>query len=89
MQLYSISDLAELQVRKNVSRLSDIIKQLKVDVCDSTGKCDIVEFFFPDSDLSFICFAVDGAHTLTCALMLLNTDLHGHVCTAVLYLTSC
>lgn len=22
----------------------------------------------------------DGAHTLTCALMLLNTDLHGHVC---------
>lgn len=45
--------------------------------------------FFPDSDLSFICFAVDGAHTLTCALMLLNTDLHGHVCTAVLYLTSC
>uniref|UniRef100_A0A4W4FWK1 Pleckstrin and Sec7 domain containing 2 n=1 Tax=Electrophorus electricus TaxID=8005 RepID=A0A4W4FWK1_ELEEL len=23
----------------------------------------------------------DGAHTLTCALMLLNTDLHGHVCT--------
>uniref|UniRef100_A0A4W5P2Y5 SEC7 domain-containing protein n=1 Tax=Hucho hucho TaxID=62062 RepID=A0A4W5P2Y5_9TELE len=26
----------------------------------------------------------DGAHTLTCALMLLNTDLHGHVCTALL-----
>uniref|UniRef100_A0AAQ5YQT7 Pleckstrin and Sec7 domain containing 2 n=1 Tax=Amphiprion ocellaris TaxID=80972 RepID=A0AAQ5YQT7_AMPOC len=24
--------------------------------------------------------AEDGAHTLTCALMLLNTDLHGHVC---------
>lgn len=23
--------------------------------------------------------ALDGAHTLTCALMLLNTDLHGHV----------
>lgn len=22
---------------------------------------------------------LDGAHTLTCALMLLNTDLHGHV----------
>lgn len=23
--------------------------------------------------------SLDGAHTLTCALMLLNTDLHGHV----------
>lgn len=22
---------------------------------------------------------LDGIHTLTCALMLLNTDLHGHV----------
>uniref|UniRef100_H3CGB2 Pleckstrin and Sec7 domain containing 2 n=1 Tax=Tetraodon nigroviridis TaxID=99883 RepID=H3CGB2_TETNG len=31
----------------------------------------------------------DGAHTLTCALMLLNTDLHGHVCTGVLYLSCC
>lgn len=47
MQLYHISDLAELHVRKNVSRFSDIIKQLKVDVCDSTSKCDIVDFFFP------------------------------------------
>lgn len=34
------------------------------------------------------CPAADGAHTLTCALMLLNTDLHGHVCTQVLYRTA-
>lgn len=26
-----------------------------------------------------IMFYLDGIHTLTCALMLLNTDLHGHV----------
>jgi hypothetical protein len=26
-----------------------------------------------------IVFYLDGIHTLTCALMLLNTDLHGHV----------
>lgn len=31
-------------------------------------------------DLGFVyCPLADGAHTLTCALMLLNTDLHGHV----------
>lgn len=85
MQLHNISYVA---VRLNVSRFSGIINQLKVDVCDSTCKC-AMEDFFPDSDLSFVCFTVDGAHTLTCALMLLNTDLHGHVCTGVLYLTSC
>lgn len=41
------------------------------------------------SDLSLVyCLAADGAHTLTCALMLLNTDLHGHVSTGGLYLLS-
>lgn len=44
-------------------------------------------FLCPDSDLSFLSLAADGAHTLTCALMLLNTDLHGHVCTGGLYPT--
>lgn len=44
-------------------------------------------FLCPNVDLSFLCLAADGAHTLTCALMLLNTDLHGHVCTGGLYLT--
>lgn len=88
MQLRNTSDVAVVNVRLNVFRFSDIINQLKVDVCYSTCKCAMADFF-PDSDLSFISFAVDGAHTLTCALMLLNTDLHGHVCTGVLYLTSC
>ena len=37
---------------------------------------------------------IDGIHTLTCALMLLNTDLHGHVSRGgregcVLLLTHC
>uniref|UniRef100_A0A8C6AAV0 SEC7 domain-containing protein n=1 Tax=Marmota marmota marmota TaxID=9994 RepID=A0A8C6AAV0_MARMA len=33
----------------------------------------------------------DGAHTLTCALMLLNTDLHGHVsvCLSCVCLAGC
>lgn len=44
-------------------------------------------FLCPNVDLRFLCLSADGAHTLTCALMLLNTDLHGHVCTGGLYLT--
>lgn len=32
--------------------------------------------------MSSVCCVPDGIHTLTCALMLLNTDLHGHVSTA-------
>lgn len=35
----------------------------------------------PPGSLARLTFTshLDGAHTLTCALMLLNTDLHGHV----------
>lgn len=66
-----------LNVRLNVSTFSHIIDQLKVSMC----KWWI--FSFAGSDLGFICSTVDGAHTLTCALMLLNTDLHGHVCTCI------
>lgn len=31
------------------------------------------------AEAEYINSPLDGAHTLTCALMLLNTDLHGHV----------
>lgn len=35
-------------------------------------------FFFNDySDLNEFVRSTDAAHTLTCAIMLLNTDLHG------------
>ena len=37
----------------------------------------------------FIPSVPDGAHTLTCALMLLNTDLHGHVWTACTKFSLC
>ncbi|KTG31354.1 hypothetical protein cypCar_00036207 [Cyprinus carpio] len=35
------------------------------------------DFLFSNS-VFLTLFLIDGAHTLTCALMLLNTDLHGH-----------
>lgn len=31
------------------------------------------------AEATCLCCVSDGIHTLTCALMLLNTDLHGHV----------
>lgn len=39
------------------------------------GRC--LTFLWPSPNVLSV--AADGAHTLTCALMLLNTDLHGHV----------
>lgn len=42
----------------------------------------ICNMIYPKSRFSFL-HLPDGIHTLTCALMLLNTDLHGHVSTAL------
>lgn len=53
------------------------VKYTYISVCESEDELFQLSYLLTNISVSL----PDAVHTLTCALMLLNTDLHGHVST--------
>uniref|UniRef100_A0A8V5H8P4 Uncharacterized protein n=1 Tax=Melopsittacus undulatus TaxID=13146 RepID=A0A8V5H8P4_MELUD len=82
---------ADLEAAKRLAkRLYNLDGFKKADVARHLGKNNEFSRMVAGEYLKFFVFTgmsldqalrseLNGAHTLTCALMLLNTDLHGHV----------